>query len=854
MLQAITRRLKRGKRGISTVIVVMLSLVLMVIIVGNVVLWSYQMNQLDWEKMQEKIDVVNAQSVNENRAQNPTAYALGGSTSWVSGDVLDLATDDDVYMTFRSYYSGTGTEDFVDNNLSDVDSSADIGTHSNFSAQQFGPDSIMDTLQESNTGGGEQWVSPTGYEDPGSSWNLETRAYDDRTNTFAWSFIPADSWSEYLVLTHNAMTCAKIQYWVRNQNSAVDQMEVDIYNGAWINVYSGAGTWQQWANVSFSETSVTKMRFRFHNSHASQSRWVLLYEADFLQSLSNYELDLEVQWTNVDYDEANEQLCIYGGTMGGENIRVDVWTGSTWDNLFSDLSPGWNNVSVSSYLASSTFTIRFKGGTETSDSFQDSWNIDAALLRVEANEYTSEVEFTGLSNVEEWTQLDWTTNIGWTIGSVNVTLQLYNFTLDGYPTSGDGYVSYTSDSSPNVDQTISQTINTNPTDFRNTTGYWKIKIKGTKTGATQFDLNVDWIEIRETKRGTLITFENGGSLTSHVVSLWVNNSTSHQRYDIDFFVAPGETATYFCGNAVLSGGSYTLKVSTERGNAGVFSGFSATFKMEWGTTTVDDTYTQIDLQESYVSPVIVCTPNYTSGVPRSVRTTDVTSQSFKVRVQNPSSTSCPPTEVSYLVVEEGVWTTPIKVEAVKYSTNTVGRKNSWVYDIRDYQQSYSGNIIVLHQVMSYNDPSWITTYVSRETSTSDPPDSGDNGFRIALNGAEAATSHANETIGYIIFEAGFGEISGIKYDLKKTGDSISGYSNSPPYNTAFSQSFDSIPTVVLAGHQEADGGDGGWCVVHTITQAQAGLMIDEDQVSDSDRSHTSETCGFFAFESKGSYS
>jgi hypothetical protein len=570
-LQAITRRLKRGKRGISTVIVVMLSLVLMVIIVGNVVLWSYQMNQLDWEKIQERVDIINAQSVNDTWAQNSTAYALKGSTSLVSGDILDLAADDDVYMTFRSYYSGTGTEDFVDNDLSDVDSSADIGSHSNFSAQQSGPDSIMDTLQESNVGGGEQWVSPTGYEDPGSSWNLETRAYDDRTNTFAWSFVPANSWSEYLVLTHNAITCAKIQYWVRNQNSAVDQMEVDIYNGAWINVYGGAGTWQQWANVSFSETSVTKMRFRFHNSHVSQSRWVLIYEADFLQNLSNYKLDLEVQWTNVDYDEANEQLCIYGGTMGGENIRVDVWTGSTWDNLFSDLSPGWNNVSVSSYLDSSTFTIRFKGGTEISDSFQDSWNIDVALLRVGVNQYISEVEFTGLSNVEEWTQLNWTTNVGWTVGAVNVTLQLYNFTLDDYSTSGNGYIAYTSDSSPNVDETISQSIDTNPTDFRNATGHWKLKIKGTTEGAIQFDLNADWIEIREARLGTVVTFENGGSLTSHLVSLWVNNSTSHQRYGMNFFIAPGETTSYFSGNIVLPAGAYTLKVSTERGNTAVFS-------------------------------------------------------------------------------------------------------------------------------------------------------------------------------------------------------------------------------------------------------------------------------------------
>jgi len=57
MLKNIARRLKRNKRGVSNVMVVMLSLVLVVIVVDNIVLWDYQMNQLDWERMQEKIEI-----------------------------------------------------------------------------------------------------------------------------------------------------------------------------------------------------------------------------------------------------------------------------------------------------------------------------------------------------------------------------------------------------------------------------------------------------------------------------------------------------------------------------------------------------------------------------------------------------------------------------------------------------------------------------------------------------------------------------------------------------------------------------------------------------------------------------
>ncbi len=61
MLEAIMKRLRLNKRGVSNVIVVMLSLVLIVIVVANVVLWSYQMNQFDWERMQEKINLTNAE-------------------------------------------------------------------------------------------------------------------------------------------------------------------------------------------------------------------------------------------------------------------------------------------------------------------------------------------------------------------------------------------------------------------------------------------------------------------------------------------------------------------------------------------------------------------------------------------------------------------------------------------------------------------------------------------------------------------------------------------------------------------------------------------------------------------------
>jgi len=108
--------------------------------------------------------------------------------------------------------------------------------------------------------------------------------------------------------------------------------------------------------------------------------WIAACWSPFIEY--NYELDLEVQWTSVNYQLPTEVLCIYANTLGTEDIIVDVWDGDSWETVFGDLSTGWNNASVTAWLTSSTFTIRYKGGTETSDLSPDSWQIDAALLKL----------------------------------------------------------------------------------------------------------------------------------------------------------------------------------------------------------------------------------------------------------------------------------------------------------------------------------------------------------------------------------------------------------------------------------------------------------------------------------------
>ena len=157
----------------------------------------------------------------------------------------------------------------------------------------------------------------------------------------------------------------------------------------------------------------------------------------------------------------------------------------------------------------------------------------------------------------------------------------------------------------------------------------------------------------------------------------------------------------------------------------------------------------------------------------------------------------------------------------------------------------------MHQVMSYNDPSWISTYVSRVDSRSNPPDS--RGMRIALNAAETASSHGVETIGWVAADAdAVSSAAGVPWETYLTPDSVQGHDNGC-YAFSYRGSYSS-PPIVLGFQQEMDGVNGSWSVTCSDSASEAGFHAEEDQVNDSERWHTTETFGFAAFAGPVSYS
>jgi len=163
-------------------------------------------------------------------------------------------------------------------------------------------------------------------------------------------------------------------------------------------------------------------------------------------------------------------------------------------------------------------------------------------------------------------------------------MQLYNYTAAAYATNGVGIITYVSNSVPNTEETKNRTITENPSDFKDTSGSWKVKVKGIRNTTSRFDLKADLAALAtksavsdiallnitlnraRVARGELVrinvTVSNQGELTEtfNVTIFW--NDTTITRRTI-FQLAPATTLTMETewDTSVFPYGNYNIRAS-----------------------------------------------------------------------------------------------------------------------------------------------------------------------------------------------------------------------------------------------------------------------------------------------------
>ncbi|MHA2198225.1 MAG: hypothetical protein ACXABN_00005 [Candidatus Thorarchaeota archaeon] len=367
-----------------------------------------------------------------------------------------------------------------------------------------------------------------------------------------------------------------------------ENLTVNYWDGFAWNVL-GTITTTGWTN--FTATGLTSSTYTIQligtseSSDSSKDIWNvdLITLHTWSTQTYNYKLDLEIQWSSANYTQDYEELCIYAGSLATESIRVDVWNGAGWTNIASDLTPSsWNNFTISTWLTSSVFTIRFRGDIEVGDTTQSSWEIDVSLLHTWDNNVPQNTPTPSISNLDDTTylyaqyrQYQLTAEVSDTDGYTEidyfeVTLTSddrgteywtirYDEDTDSFTEQSDpsGYITLDAGSSSSIESgnsisaTFFITINWNHPDVSNTDLKSEVYDENPSSDLDYFEVNWD-VETRldissgptlNDGSGTINRGNLDGSMTASGTITYLGSTLHPAASDVDVWISSSEYGT-----------------------------------------------------------------------------------------------------------------------------------------------------------------------------------------------------------------------------------------------------------------------------------------------------------------------
>jgi hypothetical protein len=272
------------------------------------------------------------------------------------------------------------------------------------------------------------------------------------------------------------------------------------------------------------------------------------------------------------------------------------------------------------------------------------------------------------------------------------------------------------------------------------------------------------------------------------------------------------------------------------------------------TGVTSSAWTTVSLSNVYISPVPVCSVKYDTGtslLPAIVRMQNVGPTSFDIRLQNPSGATIAGRDVHCVVVEVGAWKMPDgrMIEAKKYSSTVTDSAASWVGQTQTYTNRYTKPVI-LGQVLSYNDDKW-SVFWSRSSQGRTSAPSATSLITGKHVGEDQTTTRAAETVGFIVIESGHKTSNAIEVETGRGSDVFVGYMNKK-VTYKFAVAFKTTPVVAVLCQAAMDSTDGSWALLSSNpTKTSMVVNVDEDQLKDTERSHTTEEVNYAVFAVEG---
>ena len=267
---------------------------------------------------------------------------------------------------------------------------------------------------------------------------------------------------------------------------------------------------------------------------------------------------------------------------------------------------------------------------------------------------------------------------------------------------------------------------------------------------------------------------------------------------------------------------------------------AADVTFETGTVVASSVgWTSLGLLAAYDEAVVVTTAHLLPGDGPYVPRVRNDAGEWQVRLDPMGGAAAVDVPVAYFAIEAGVYTVAehgMALEAARYTSSVTDFAWNFAGEARAYQQAYA-DPVVLGQVMSANDPAW-SVFWSRGADELTPP-SATTLFTGKHVAEDPDTVRADELVGYLVAERGAGVLCGVDLYAERTPDFVQGADDAAPFGFGTPLATDAAVASLTA----MDGGNGGWAAfygVDGVTADAVDLVVDEDQLSDAERAHTTE--------------
>lgn len=297
---------------------------------------------------------------------------------------------------------------------------------------------------------------------------------------------------------------------------------------------------------------ITKHLLRFgRNKHGVSNVIVIVLSLVILVIIASNVVLWSYQMNQLDWERTQENFTI----TNVANVNI---TYSSWFTAQSEYQINRGSHVSGNYI--DTRTIDSDGETFQEENEPPTYRLDvngsflidlSTYQSLTINTIEAQIRYTASDTLEKWflKAYNWTSNEYSDIG--------FNSTLGHAPSSNWDYYS----------------INfTNKwRNYVRSDGAIAIKFHDEQDDAVRTTVEIDFMGVRVVASGVSFGFKNNGSLTAHVVSLWIITPEVHNHYNANLFVNTGENSTYLLGGVQLPNNSYLVKAVTERGNTAAYS-------------------------------------------------------------------------------------------------------------------------------------------------------------------------------------------------------------------------------------------------------------------------------------------